>query len=103
MKVNENLLCRQTEAAKVATVEKEKKKAQGMAPLVIIEKKTVSKRKNPNVSEKDKEINDENPQPKAAKPQAKKQKAGKVSKGDGDADAIATPQIQPSTFYPLKR
>jgi hypothetical protein len=71
MKVNENLLRRKTDAPKVAAAEKEKKKTQDVAPLAILEKKTVSK-KNPSVSEKDKEIVTENPQPEAAKPQAKK-------------------------------
>jgi hypothetical protein len=79
MKVTANLLCRKTDAAKVAATEKEKMKAQDAAPLVILEKKTVSKRKNPSVSEKDKEIVNENPQPEAVKPQAKKQKVGKIS------------------------
>jgi hypothetical protein len=100
MKVNENLLRRQTEVVKVAAAEKEKKKTQDAAPLVTLEKKTISKRKNPSVSEKDKEIVSESPQPETVKPQAKKQKAVKVYEGEGDADATMTPQIQPSTFYP---
>jgi hypothetical protein len=69
MKVTDNLLHRKTDAAKGATTEK--KKAQDAALPVILEKKTVSKRKNPNVSEKDKEIVSENPQPEAVKPQEK--------------------------------
>jgi hypothetical protein len=96
------LLRRKTDAAKVAPAEKEKKKTQDVASLVILEKKTVSKRKNHSVSKKDKEIVNENPQPEALKPQAKKQRTEKVSKDDGDVDVVATPQIQPSTFYPLK-
>jgi hypothetical protein len=84
MKVSENLLYRKTDAAKVATTEKEKKKTQDVAPLVILEKKTVSKRKNPSVSEKDKEIANENTQPEAVKPQAKKQRTEKVSEDDED-------------------
>jgi hypothetical protein len=54
------------------------------------------------VSEKDKEITSENPQLEAAKPQAKKLRTEKVSEDDEDVDVIATPQIQPSTFYPPK-
>jgi hypothetical protein len=44
MKVNENLLRRKTDAQKVAAAEKEKKKTQDVAPLAILEKKTVSKK-----------------------------------------------------------
>jgi hypothetical protein len=44
MKVNENLLRRKTDAPKVAAAEKEKKKTQDVAPLAILEKKTVSKK-----------------------------------------------------------
>jgi hypothetical protein len=102
MKVNENLLRRKTDAAKVAATEKEKKKTQDVASLVILEKKIVSKRKNHSVSKKDKEIVNENPQPEAVKPQAKKQRTEKVFEDDGDVDVVATPQIQPSTFYRLK-
>jgi hypothetical protein len=107
MKVTDNLLHRKTDAAKGATTEK--KKAQDAALPVILEKKTVSKRKNPNVSEKDKEIVSENPQPEAAKPQ---EKGETVFEGDGDVDATVTPQflrvmemlmlLQPSTFYPRR-
>jgi hypothetical protein len=90
------------DAAKVAAAEKEKNKTQDVASLVILEKRTVSKRKNISVSEKDKEIVNENPQPEAAKRQAKKQRTEKVSEDDGDVDVVATPQIRLSTFYPLK-
>jgi hypothetical protein len=102
MKVTKNLVCRQTDAAKVAATEREKKRAQDATPLTILEKKTVSKRKNPSASEKDKEIVTENPQPEPAKPQAKKQKVEKVFEGETNADLTATPQIQPSTFYPSR-
>jgi hypothetical protein len=54
MKINENLIRRQTEAAKVAAAEREKKKTQDVAPLVALEKKIVSKRKNPSGGERDK-------------------------------------------------
>jgi hypothetical protein len=53
MKVTKNLVCRQTDVAKVAATEREKKRAQDATPLTILEKKTVSKRKNPSASEKD--------------------------------------------------
>jgi hypothetical protein len=102
MKVSENLLRRKTDAAKVVAAEKEKKKSQDIAPLVILEKKTILERKNPNVNEKDKEIVNEGPQLEVAKPQAKKPRAEKVSEDDEDIDVISTPQIQPSTFYPPK-
>jgi hypothetical protein len=61
MMVSENLLHRKTDTAKVAAAEKEKRKTQDVASLVILEKKIVSKRKNPSVSEKDKEIASDNP------------------------------------------
>jgi hypothetical protein len=100
MNVSENLLRRQTEATKVAATEREKKKTRDVAPLVVLEKKTVSKRKNPSLGEKDKEIVTESSQREAAKPQVKKQKVEKAFEGEEDADASATPHIQPSTFYP---
>jgi hypothetical protein len=53
MKINENLIRRQTEAAKVAAAEREKKKTQDVAPLVALEKKIVLKRKNPSGGERD--------------------------------------------------
>jgi hypothetical protein len=34
------------------------------------------------------------------KPQTKKEKVGKAFEVEEDADVCATPQIQPSTFYP---
>jgi hypothetical protein len=91
MEVTENRLRRQTDAAKVAAAERERKRTQDVTPLTTLEKKTVSKRKNPSSSEKDKKIVSLNPQPDSAKPHAKKQKAEKVSQGEGDEDAIATP------------
>jgi hypothetical protein len=68
MKNNENLIRRQTEAAKVAAAEWEKKKAQDVAPLVALEKKVVSKRKNLSGGEKDKEVVSETSQQAATKP-----------------------------------
>jgi hypothetical protein len=81
MKVTANLVRRQTDATKVAAAEREKKKAMDAAPLTVLEKKTISKRKNPSAGGKDKEIVNENPQSEPVKPQAKKQKVEKVSEG----------------------
>jgi hypothetical protein len=77
MKINENLVCRQTEAAKVAAAEREKKKTQDTAPLVTLEKKITSKRKNPSGGEKDKKVVSETSQPVTAKPQMKKTESRK--------------------------
>jgi hypothetical protein len=74
MKINENLIRRQTEAAKVAAAEREKKKTQDAAPLVTLEKKVASKRKNPGGGERDKESVSEPSRQATAKPQAKKNK-----------------------------
>jgi hypothetical protein len=71
IKFNENLIRRQTEAAKVAATEREKKKTQDAAPLVTLEKKVVSKRKNPGGGEKDKETISEASQQVTTKPQPK--------------------------------
>jgi hypothetical protein len=56
MKVNENLIRRKTEVAKVAAAEKETKKTHDVPPTVNLVKKTTSKRKAPRTSEKDKGI-----------------------------------------------
>jgi hypothetical protein len=45
LKVNENLIRRKTEAAKVVAVKSEKKKMHDASPAAELEKKTVSKRK----------------------------------------------------------
>jgi hypothetical protein len=59
---------------KVAVAERKKKKKTQDVPLSItLEKKTISKRKNPSMSEKDKGIVIENPHPEAPKTQEKKQ------------------------------
>jgi hypothetical protein len=50
MKVNENLIRRNTEAAKVGAAEKEKKKTHEVPPTINLEKKTTSKRKAPSTS-----------------------------------------------------
>jgi hypothetical protein len=78
MKVNENLLRRQTEVEKVAAAEK--KKTQDAAPLITLEKKIVLKRKNSSVSEKDKEIVSENPQPEMASPKLRNKKLRRFPK-----------------------
>jgi hypothetical protein len=90
-KISENLIHRQTEAAKVVAAEREKKKAQDIAPLVALEKKIVSKRKNPSGGEKDKEVVNETSQQATAKPQTKKQKVEKVSEVEKNIDACVTP------------
>jgi hypothetical protein len=74
MKINENLIRRQTEAAKVAAVEREKKKTQSAVPLVTLEKKVVSKRKNPGGGERVKQSVSETSRQATTKPQLKKQK-----------------------------
>jgi hypothetical protein len=76
MKINENLIHRQTEAAKVVATEREKKKTQDAAPLVTLEKKDVSERKNPDGGEKDKETDSEASRQATMKPQPKKTKSG---------------------------
>jgi hypothetical protein len=68
--------------------------------LVTLEKKDVSKRKNPGGGEKDKETISEASQQATMKPQPRKQKVDKISEADEYADACQTPQIEPSTFYP---
>jgi hypothetical protein len=81
MKINENLIRLQTEAVKVAAAEREKKRTQDVAPLVALEKKIVSKRKNPNRGEKDKEVVSETSQQVTAKPQTKKTESGESFRG----------------------
>jgi hypothetical protein len=102
MKINENLIRRQTEAVKVAAAELEKKKTQDAALLTTFEKKVISKRKNPSGGEKDKEIVGEASKQATTKPQSKKQKVEKICEAEEYADACQTPQIEPSTFYPLR-
>jgi hypothetical protein len=62
----------------------------------------ISKRKNPGGGEKNNEIVSETSQQATTKPQPKKQKVEKISEAEENADACETPQIEPSTFYPLR-
>jgi hypothetical protein len=102
MKVNENLIRRKTEVAKVAAAEKETKKTHDVPPTVNLVKKTTSKRKAPRTSEKDKGIVVEEQPPEAVKPQGKKSQTNPTAEMDESLDVLAMPQIQPSTFYPPK-
>jgi hypothetical protein len=61
MKVNENLIRRKTDTAKVVAAEREKKKTHDVAPTITLEKKITSKRKTPSTPEKDKRIVIEEP------------------------------------------
>jgi hypothetical protein len=72
MKFSENLIRRKTDEAKVDAEEREKKKVQYVSPVITFKKKTVSKRKAPIVSEKDKGIIIEDSQPESTRPQEKK-------------------------------
>jgi hypothetical protein len=56
LKVNENLVRRKTEAAKVATTEREKKKIHDPSPAIDLEKKVVSKKRVASVSEEEKRV-----------------------------------------------
>jgi hypothetical protein len=56
LKVNENLIRRKTEAAKVAAVEREKKKFHDPSPVLEFEKKTISKRDISSVSEQENHV-----------------------------------------------
>jgi hypothetical protein len=100
MKVNENLMYQNTDATKVTAAEREKKKTHEAPLTVTIKRKTTSKRKNPSTSEKDKGVVIEEQQPEAMKPQGKKSGTDSTAEADGNVDVLATPQIQPSTFYP---
>jgi hypothetical protein len=81
IKISENLIRRKTDAAKVVAAEREKKKAYDVPPAITLEKKTISKRKAPSVSEKDKGIVIEDQQPEATKPQEKKTTDGRGRRG----------------------
>jgi hypothetical protein len=72
MKFSENLIRWKTDEAKVDAEEREKKKVQYVSPVITLKKKTVSKRKAPIVSEKDKGIIIEDSQPESTRPQEKK-------------------------------
>jgi uncharacterized membrane-anchored protein len=66
LKVNENLIRRKTEAAKLAATKKEKKKVHEPSPVPEFEKKTISKRKISNVSEQEKHVVTVEEQPESA-------------------------------------
>jgi hypothetical protein len=53
LKVNENLIRRKTEAAKVAAAEREKKKIHDPSLVTDLEKKTISKKRVDSVSEEE--------------------------------------------------
>jgi hypothetical protein len=56
LKVNKNLVRRKTEATKVATAEREKKKIHDPSPVADLENKIISKKRVANVSEEEKRV-----------------------------------------------
>jgi hypothetical protein len=102
LKVNENLIRRKTEAAKVVAVEREKKKMHDASPAAELEKKMVSKRKISSASEQKKDIVVEEQQPEGVKLPRKKARLDPFAKTDDDMDILATPQLELSSCYPPK-
>jgi hypothetical protein len=102
MKISENLVRQKTEAAKVATAEKEKKKIHDATPVAGLEKKMSSKRKVPDDTGKSKENPTEEEDFEAARAKDKRPRAKTSVQGIEGDDALATPQIQLMRTYPPK-
>jgi hypothetical protein len=102
LKINENLTRRKTEAAKVATAEREKKKIHDPSPVSDLEKKVVSKKRIAGASEEAKHIVAKEKGPDDDEPAGKRARIDPVAETDDDVDILSTPQIQPCTFYPPK-
>jgi hypothetical protein len=84
LKVNENLIRRKTEAAKVAAAEREKKKVHDPSLVIDLEKKTISKKRVSSTSEEEKHVVAEETRPEDEEPSGKRVR------------------IEPSTRYPPK-
>jgi hypothetical protein len=102
LKVNENLIRRKTEAAKVAVVEREKKKVHDPSMVIDLEKKTISKKRVSSTSEEEKNVVAEETCPEDEEPAGKRVRIDPVAETDGDIDILSTPRIEPSTRYPPK-
>jgi hypothetical protein len=102
LRINENLTRCKTEAAKVAATEREKKKIHDPSPATDLEKKVVSKKRIASVSEEEEHVVAKERGPDDVEPAGKRARTDPVAEKDEDVDILSTPQIQPSTFYPLK-
>jgi hypothetical protein len=102
LKINENLARCNTEAAKVAAAEREKKKIHESSPAVDLVKKVVSRKRPASAPEKEKRIVAKEKGPDDDDPAGKKARVDPVAETDEDVDILSTPQIQPCTFYPPK-
>jgi hypothetical protein len=102
MKISENLVRQKTEAAKVATAKKEKKKIHDATPAAGLEKKITSKRKVPYNTGKSKENPTEEEDFEAARAEDKRPRAETSVQGIEGDDALATLQIQLTRTYPPK-
>jgi hypothetical protein len=102
LKVNKNLIRHKTEAAKVAAVEKEKKKVHDPSPVIELEKKTISKKRVSSTSEEEKHVVAEETSPEDEEPAGKRAQIDPVAETDEDIDIMLTPWIEPSMRDPLK-
>jgi hypothetical protein len=100
LKVNENLIRRKTEAAKVAAAEREKKKIHDPSLVTDLEKKTISKKRVDSVSEEEKHVMAEEKHPNNEEPVGKRARIDPIVETDEDVDILLTPQFEPSTYYP---
>jgi hypothetical protein len=102
LKVNENLVRRKTEAAKVAAAEREKKKIHDPSPVIDLEKKVISKKRVASVSKEEKCVVAEEKCPDDKEPTGKRAWIDPIAETDEDVDILSTPGIEPSTYYPPK-
>jgi hypothetical protein len=102
LKVNENLIQRKTEAAKVAADERENKKVHDPSPVIDLEKKTISKKRVASSSEEEKHVVAEETRPDDEEPTGKRARIDPVVETNEDIDILSTALIEPSTRYPPK-
>jgi hypothetical protein len=102
LKVNENLVWRKTEAAKVAAAEREKKKIHDTSLVINLEKKVITKKRVASVSEEEKRVVAEEKCPDDEEPTGKRARIDPITETDEDVDILSTPRIEPSTYYPPK-
>jgi hypothetical protein len=102
LKVNETLAHRKAEAAKVAAVEREKKKVHDPSPASDIDKKIASKTRSSEATERGKHVTIKEKGPDDDEPSGKRARVDPVAETDENVDIPSMPQIQPCTNYPPK-
>jgi hypothetical protein len=102
LKVNETLARRKAEAAKVATIEREKKKIHDPTFAGDADKRPALKKRPLEATEGAKRVTIKEKGPDEDETSGKRARTDPVAETDEDVDIMPTPQIQPCTNYPSK-